>query len=521
MGRKIEGLKEIEIAIRLGQGVSAKRQLEALMRRSIPREEMATVAGLARRLDMGDHGIRLLHPIVLPPARKVFDATSKELLEYGACLVAQGIPNEGCEWLLRVESRSQPLRFLYLAFARIAEWRYQEAIPLLKSFLGESRLDDYHRLLGGVNLVACLIFERRLVQAERWTKGILEHTRRKGFRLQTGNLLELATQIAVFQGNRPTAEKRLAEARGFLEHSGTRDAYYARKWQAILQVVFEKETQSNRSSVEAARKEALRLGLWESVRHLDRIKAVYWNHDELIPHLYFGSPYPDFRRRLLADLKKPVLLPSEYAWNLKGTGGGFRLNLGNGTRELKKNQRREVTALAATKLLWILASDFYRPQRLSEIHAKLYPEEYFSPHSSPNRIHQVMIRLRRWFTLKNVPIEVQERGGRYGLLGVKSISVILPRQAAGQKNDSPALLALRGRWPDAPFTLSQACSTLSLPRRTVLRMVSTAVTQGKISKQGLNRATKYMFSAPENKSQAEVTLNAPETPRPRQAGKSK
>jgi hypothetical protein len=125
-----------------------------------------------------------------------------------------------------------------------------------------------------------------------------------------------------------------------------------------------------------------------------------------------------------------------------------------------------------------LTSDFYRPFRVASLHFRLYSDELFHPDSSPARVHEAVRRLRSWLKRHRLPLTVEEKGGSYRLAATSACSVRLPTETRSARRYGLRVDALQRHWPEAPFTLEQASKRLALPRRTALRALTEARSEG-------------------------------------------
>jgi L-alanine-DL-glutamate epimerase-like enolase superfamily enzyme len=140
-----------------------------------------------------------------------------------------------------------------------------------------------------------------------------------------------------------------------------------------------------------------------------------------------------------------------------------------------------------------LASDVYRPLRLAAIHARLYPDRFFNPVTSPALIHDATSRLRKLFRDHDLPLRIDEKDGFYRISASAPFAIrIAAQDILGQRYGIP-LQKLRGNWPKDAFSIGQAVRFLGLPRRSTLRILQQAHEEGALERVGKARATRYAF----------------------------
>src|SRR5206468_2581133 len=121
----------------------------------------------------------------------------------------------------------------------------------------------------------------------------------------------------------------------------------------------------------------------ETVRDCDLHRSVATKDEKLLLHVYFGTPHPTFRERILAEYGGSVALPSRYLWKKTGKSSRILDLTDPEALGLKPGQLLH-------RALLLLCSDFYRPVRLAALHSRLFPDRYFHPTATPNQIHQLL-----------------------------------------------------------------------------------------------------------------------------------
>jgi hypothetical protein len=477
--------------IRSGQGDLARQGIRRLTPENLTRPERLQLASLARRVSLPEIGIRLLRPIVRPPGRRATQATDGERAEYAADLIRIGASTEALQLLDGVDTSRAPEALLFRAFGFIAQWNYAEAIEPLNRYVHAPALTDYQRLVGLTNLATSLFCESRHEESSRIAETLLHETEARGLSLLHGTVLELSAQNAIYASQWREAEKFLKLASGSLADSAALEAFFVRKWRAVMKLLRRGPGREALQGLDRIRTEGAKLQHWETVRDCDLFRAAATEDETQAVHLYFGTPFPGFRKRILAEFARPIEIPESYVWTgtrpLDATGGVSLDLVEPDSDGLKPGQLLH-------RLLLALSSDFYQPARLAALHATLFPGEHFHPVYSPGKMHQAMKRLRAFLASHAREIVLEEQFGRYRLVfGAGSASALrLPLQKPGGTVDA-RLLKLRVRFDDSAFSAGDAAAVLGVSPRMAVRALTSAVSTNALSRQGRGRATFYRF----------------------------
>ena len=485
-------LSQIEALVRSGEGVEARAALRALMEKPVPRPLMAKSAALLRRADLPLAAIRLLNPIVHPAGRRVSTASDEEKAEYAAALSFIGAPKEALALLKTVDDKIVPERLLYEAYALISQWDYQGAIPRLAAYVQGRNLGSYQRIVGQVNLAAALVFERRQPQATYLLREIAAETSVRKLRRLHGITLELSAQDSLTRKDWAGTERLLTQAKQFLHGSQAIEAFFVRKWEAILELCRSHGSASSLAALGAVRREALEWRNWECLRSCDLYEAIVTGNDKLFHRVYFGTPFDSFRKWMRFEVADSAEPPQELVWH-PGPAEPSPVTIDLLTGEIEgESSGRLKRGQLNHRLLVALARDFYRPLRLASLHALLYPNEYFNPVTSPIRIHQAMHGLRHWLETSGVPLTLEESSGAYRLVGGAGLKV--PMANGAEDKLTVPLGALRRQFAGKAFSMREVIECLKLPRRSVLRILQGAHGAGELVRTGAGAQTRYLFS---------------------------
>lgn len=489
-----EMIPRLDRLIRAGKGAEVRETLTGIVNASvkIPAAHAADAARLAWRAALPDLGIRILNPRVRPTGKVPNDPTPKEKAEYAACLVKIGAVAESEQLLGDLDPAALPRVLLYQSFVQFARWDYQSAIPVLTRYLTTPNLTRYDRMVGKINLAAALIYEEHHRKAEYLVGEMLYETSLRRWKLALGKVFEMGAQNFVAQGKWAKAEEFLARAESTLAGTASLDLFFLRKLHAIARYLRSRGSAEATLGLRAIRSEAAELAHWETIRDCDRFIALGAKDAKLLQHVYFGTPFESFRDKLRGPLAALGPLPETYRWHLSEAAGKAReLDLGTGA--LSTGGEPLKVGQAPHRLLKTLASDFYRPFRTPSLFDETYPGEFYNPVSAPLRVRQIVKRLRQWLSQNGFPLRIDESGGSYRLAADKPCVLVVPQAKQRLTKYDLTLERLRGALPDRPFSKQQACETLAMPARSVLRVLEQAIAEEKIEKLGKSNATRYVF----------------------------
>lgn len=472
----------IDLLIQKGKYAEAKKLLSAI---DFPEKQgpyRCSFAALARRLHLPMEALRILNPVVRPTGRRKAVPTPNELVEYAANLIKIGGAKEASDILSSEDVSDLNAALLYSAFAKFAVWDYADAIPILERYVSREE-SPYQILVGNVNLSAAYVFEKDH-RAEALLLQNVEQAAQNGHQLLLANSLMLSAQWQIDRGHWEKAEALLRRAEETISPSEGLDPFLIFKWKGILELY--RSEGNERSAIDEARRLATSKKHYETLRSLDYHEAVVTKSRALVQKLYFGTPHPNFRRRLMADTGTSLELPAKYDWGSPGAENVLDVRSGSfeptGVR-LKPSQ-------AFYRLLSILSSDLYRPIRMASLHAALYPGEFFNPHSSPGRLHQSLNRLRKWLSHYRIGIHIVEANGFYSLAYPNGlIRLSRPEEKVG--GDAVLLEQIRSNLNLDSFTAKEIEETLGMSRSSSLRFLKRAYANGELRSTGKGKSCRY------------------------------
>ena len=474
-------LEDCEREIRAGRVQGVAKRLSSLNTARIPREFQLPLANVCRRVGLYSLGMKVLARVVRPSRGALeMAATSAELAEYAVLLQRSGAVKEALRTLEQVDEASVPEAHLYRAYCHFNLWDYETAIPELERYLARP-LSPYAKFVGSVNLAAALVATERREEALARLATDIAYAKEHGYSRLLGNCLELRAQIHLQRDDDSAAETDLEAAIRALGGSETIDQLFVHKWRAVLTSAKSGDV----TAIEEFRAEALRRKDWESVREADLASLGIAFDEGKFRHLVFGTPFAPYRERIRRELGR---WPEEMSFVL-GPQDAPCLDVSSGEID---GASRLSAGKKCHQLLEVLLRDFYKPIRLGGLFAELFPGEHFDIFSSPDRIHQLIRRTRKWFLEEELPAAIVEDHGSYSVEIRGAFAFCVPLERKPVEPHLVQLDKLIGRASSQlSFTAREARAWLELSSTSFKRFASWAIKNGKLERIGTNNSTIY------------------------------
>ncbi|HEX4925441.1 MAG TPA: hypothetical protein VFV50_15215 [Bdellovibrionales bacterium] len=481
----------LESMLREGKIGPVRQSLRKVRLSEVPRHEAVRLANIARRAGLSTLSVKLLNPIVRADKNLTRRANEAERAEYAAALTQIGARSEALQLLESLDPVKNIETLLFRSFAHFGEWMYAKAVPLLETYIARHPV-AYQKLVGKVNLAAALVWESRLEEAQKLLADIISDARAGGFGRLHANALELRAQLYILKYKYTQAERDLDAASKLLKEASVLDDFFVMKWKTLLSV----QSRATRSVIEGfarLKEEALKRKHWETVRDSDFYLARFKSDLDLFTHLYHGTPFESFRRRIEGNLARGQKIPTFYSWSLKrGASGAPSLNLRRG--ETSAGAKMKVGQLQH-RMITALAADFYRPVRTATLFSVLFPREFYNPQSSPHRVHQNSLRLRSWLGENGIPLQIEAGPSGYRLVASGPV-VLISELGEGPRSRAEELLArAREVFGAGSFGTQELVSVSGLSKRTVLRFLDEAKASGELEVAAGGRSTRYRFKS--------------------------
>ncbi len=272
--------------------------------------------------------------------------------------------------------------------------------------------------------IGALLFERLFRDA----KEVLAQTQKEALRqnatLLLGNICQMAAELHIQLGEWEQAEKRLAEAEAIIKDPGRLSHLFIRKWRACITILKKGGVESGLKELSLVRREALKSKNGETIRDCDRLEAVVTKNRDLFLKVYFGTPFPSFRHRLLSDFGE-VEIPPFYSWGDSHASLKVDVLKGEVTGAKKKGVQLN-PGEPVHRLLCHLCSDFYNPFRVRVLYGWLFPGTPFHPKFSEGKVRETVQDLFEWIKTSKLPLLLQEEEGAFFLQFIGPISLLIP-----------------------------------------------------------------------------------------------
>ncbi|MBX3016473.1 MAG: hypothetical protein KF767_01185 [Bdellovibrionaceae bacterium] len=391
-------LQNCEDAVRAGQMSTASLILSSIPAKDIPRKLIGRAANLCRRTGKVTLGLRLLTRIIHPEKVGAAPATAVEIAEYAVLLQRAGGIAEALELLESPRSQGPWETRLYRAYCFFARWDYARAVPELESYL-DGELAPYARVVGEVNLASALIGAQEDERALPLVESLIAKTG-NALRLH-GNCLEMAAQLRIRSGQFERAAEDLDAAAKIL--TGGLDRLFIQKWRGYLVALRE----GRLTPLLETRALAAELRHFETLRDIDHLILRTGFDETRFERLYFGTPSPAYREKLVASLGRAPT----HGHYVDGAAGSAPIEFA-GTDKV-------------SRVLHLVSRDLYRPIQLGTLFAELFPREHFDIFHSPDRVHQLIRRARRQLKAQGLDMKIEGRGGSFQLFRGPEAALLL------------------------------------------------------------------------------------------------
>jgi len=479
-------INELEELIRVGRGDLVRHELQKIDLKNLSIAYLPSYSNIARRVGQANLALKILNPVV-KTAVKVTDLTPEARLAYGAAMIDIGAYQTGVDILITIDPNEYPQALLFQSFACFNQWQSAAAIPLLVKYVGSARLTEYELMIGRLNLTSAYVGEGQYDSAQEILKDLLPDAERSDRQLVLGSCYELLGQCYVFSGERKRAEDALNQAVEILKMSFILPALWARKWQAINQLLARKP--EGHLQLEKVRAEAVEKHDFETVRECDLLLGKSDRDVELLNQIFFGTSYEGYRRRMKRILGEEVfgLITDSYVHRI-GSEPYREVDLFTGTERGGLAQLR--FGRQGHQLLFLLASDLYKPFKLGTLFAELFPDERFNPYSSPARIYQAITRFRSEVDQLELDFEINEVEGRFGL-GGHSVALYYSKPIENVGFIDLHFEQIKVRFPSDEFTAKEVSDCFDLSVRSAQRKLQFYFDRGLLQRFGAGKNRRY------------------------------
>lgn len=484
-------LELIESLIRAAKAKEAQGELLEWHKKGIEPQALSAAAQLATRANVPELALKMLHPVVYPTSKHfIRKSEPSDLAQYGLALLWVGAVAEAKRILSPILPEEVPEVTLYKALLHVKEWEYAEAIPLIKQYLQTKDLEVYQVLRAKINLASALIYEAKLAEAKTNLAEVLEESSARRLDLFYSIALRLLGNLEIRRKNLDAALANFKRSEEILNPFGGIELYFTQKWIGIAELLSSEGDGEKKARLLQLREEALKWNHFESQRDIDFHMAVVFKDRALASHLYFGTPFESFRKRIVAECQL-TQLPGSYSWAL---GKGKKPEIVH-ISEQQETRSGQVLKAGQSKhrLYKVLTSDFYRAFSVAALYEQIFPGEYYSPETSRGRVHLVVRKLRDWFKENKIPLNIQQTEGSYSLTATGACHIIV-RNPIQDVAAELARLALIQERLGVEFARKQAETVLGTERTATAKTIQSGIEQGLLEKIGSGATTRYRFT---------------------------
>lgn len=483
-------IQEVDQFIKKGELSKARSLLKTLEVKKIPREHSWAVSELTRRAQWPSLGLRILNPVVRSEKPLAQPPTAQERSLYAALLAQVGVRGEAREILESLKSESTPEICFYWLYVLIPDWNYRAAIPYLKRYLRYQEITLYQKTVAWVNLAASYIFVQDFFQAHRTLDKIAGFLKKNPTPLLEKNYWELRVQAYIQQKEFDRARESLQKISARQESASDIYELYVEKWKYLIDLAdghtwIPEEWQK-------LRKLATELQDWETLRDLDLQTGLKRGDEELILKAYYGSPSPEYRKKILTVLnQKPTRAFRLDLFTMRESSSEKYFSLKTGLLREGRGQMKPGQVLH--RCFSALLADLYRPKTINALFSDLFVNEYFNPVSSPARVSQVIFRLNAWFRKHGWPLTIECKNHQFYLKASDHFVVELSSSSGPSSALAIKFETVKSHFGDQWFTSKDLIELFKISKRSAQSICQFWSKEGKIHSLGQARNIRFQI----------------------------
>ena len=205
--------------------------------------------------------------------------------------------------------------------------------------------------------------------------------------------------------------------------------------------------------------EAVKSGDYETGRDLDLYEAYIKKDLMLFKKIYFGTQYASYRLKMkvLFKIKNVVKHENKFIFQ---TSEDNKIPV-----EIFQPMGLSLTPMSKL-LLKIIFTDFYRPIHLGEVFRQLYPNEFFNPNSSKDRLYRVFLKLKKEVIKCEAPIDIFWKNNQIGWAYSRSFILSLEEKSVNENKSALFFSQLPDR-----FSIYDFKNAIGKSRRTSERWI--------------------------------------------------
>ncbi len=492
MGNLGQEFDQIENCIKTGQFTSAQNLLGKIRLNSLPRQNVLRFSNLARRCGKVQKSLKVLNPFVRHLSA-IQPATDEERADYAFSLHRIGASFEAKKLLSELDPAKAPSALFFASIIAFSEWRYVEAEEILQNYIKSSVISDYQSLMGRSNLVNAFIFLGKFQRAEETIGDLLESANKKELGLLKNLCLQQKVELLISQDKMQEALAILKTNQQQMQDSGHLVENWTWKWFEVSQSVII-GGYAGKTRLAEASQNALQRGAWEDARDIDFYRCKHFSDAEAFAKLCIGNPFHSIKEKLkaLVQLKEPEeYLLTHNSVNSASTFSVIDWNRQN-IKTLDGSEIDFLTSQTHFRLVQSMLSDAYRPKKWGALFNDIFPDEYYNPFGSLNRLHQIVFRLNQKNKELEIPFQVTAHNFGVTFTSPQPIAFRLTAADSLATAEDPEFSLLINNIPKgSEFRVMDLSDFLPGDRRTHQRLLKKYVEDGKLVKLGKGKATRY------------------------------
>jgi hypothetical protein len=275
---------------------------------------------------------------------------------------------------------------------------------------------------------------------------------------------------------------------------GTPPAFHIEKWLTISKLA-QKSPQQRAKLKHALATQAQELGLWESLRDIERHFARLEQNKESYRRLFMGTPYLAYKSEILGEAMKLGMgdLNGPFDWVLGPKRSKPERALSIARENLSADDSFRKPGDVVHRTLKALASDFYKPLSAGAFYSIVFSNRHYHPSSAPLSVRQAIFKARRWLEIHAPQIKILRLTDGFRLASNKGAVVTISSRL--DQGSHPMIETLKVRLGTKGFKALDAAQVLGADVRTASRWLRTAIETGELERSGMARATRYRFRA--------------------------
>lgn len=475
-------IKNMDDLVRSGNGQKVKEFLDQLSPSGIPRKLKSDLAQIALRVGNSQLAFSLLRPLI-DSETNVEPASEMERLRYALSLNQLGAPEHALKILSELEKSQMPETWLYAAVTLFSQWRYDEAIPKLQKYLSFDSLSSYQRLVGQLNLISAFVFVGNYQDALANIELVESESLKNQHFLLTGNALELKAQVHLANRDFSAAEIALKDSKTYLKDSSIVYNLWLEKWTAVLFVLKSEGSFDSLMHLKKVRSHAYDNQQWETARECDLYYSIGKKDAHLFNYVYFGTPFKPYRARALKLFPTSLEIPETFVWY----GSPDSPDVLPPVTEWKSSNS------IVSRILQVLSLDFYVPTKPFSLFLSLFPDDLSDVDSGLRRIFSNIARAKKWLSENNYPLDIEKLEGGYRLVWKGPFGLVRKEESDFSDKASKVMSQLHDHFRSQSFSTSEAMAVVSIPRRSLIRILQAQVQSGELITLGTGNQQAYRF----------------------------